>query len=41
MNILITCPRAPAVLDWIAVVSGSLKAAERIILCDSVCRAAQ
>ena len=36
MNILITCPRAPAVLDWIAVVSGSLKAAERIILCDSL-----
>ena len=36
MNILITCPRAPAVLDWIAVVSGSLKAAERITLCDSL-----
>lgn len=36
MNILITCPRAPAVLDWIAVFSGSLKNAGQIVLCDSL-----
>ena len=36
MNILITCPRAPVVLDWIAVFSGSLKTENRIILCDSL-----